>query len=148
MAYQKILIAVDGSETSIKAAKAGLELSHQLDAHAGLIFVIDSRKAIGNPDTGITRDDAILIMKKEAEQTLDQLAEMFNGKELRKFMPEGHPVEQVIRKAEGWEADLIVIGTHGHTGLKHLLMGSTAENLIHHAHRPVMVVPGKTDENE
>lgn len=137
------LIAVDGIETSVRAAKKGLELSHELNAHAGLIFVIDTAKAIGNPDTGITHADAILVLNKEAEQTLDQLADMFNGQELRKFMPEGHPIDEIINTAKGWEADMIVMGTHGYGGSRHLLFGSVAEHVIRHAHRPVMVVPSK-----
>ena len=144
MIYKKILIAVDSSECSMRAAKKGLALAHQVNAVAGLIFVIDITKAMGNPDAGTTRNDAELILKKEAEQTLDQLAAMYNGNELRKFMPEGHPVKEIIETARVWDADLIVMGTHGYKGLRHLFMGSTAEEVIRHAHLPVMVVPPKS----
>ena len=143
MSYNKILIAVDSSEYSMQAAKKGLELAHQLNAKAALIYVVDKSKAMGNIDAGIMPEEALLVLKKEVEQTLDQLATMYNGKELMKFMPEGHPTEDIINTAKIWEADLIVMGTHGRTGLKELLMGSVATYVIHHSKIPVMTVPFK-----
>ena len=140
MAYKKILIAVDSSEYSMKAAKKGLELAHQLGAKAALIFVVDESRGLGNIDAGITHEQALLVLKKEAEQTLDELAEMYNGNELMKFMPEGNPEEDILKTAENWNADLLVMGTHGRTGLKHLFMGSVAERVLRHSVIPVMVV--------
>lgn len=140
MAYKKILIAVDSSEYSMKAAKKGLELAHQLEAKAALLFVIEKSKALGNVDAGITHEQALIVLKKEAEQTLDELAEMYNGNDLLKFMPEGNSEEDILETAKNWKADLLVLGTHGRTGLKHLLMGSTAERVMRHSDIPVMMV--------
>jgi len=98
---------------------------------------------MGNIDAGILPAEALIVLKKEAEQALDELAEMYNGKGLMKFMPEGHPTEDIIKTAETWEADLIVLGTHGRTGLRHLLMGSIAEHIVRHSKIPVMIVPSK-----
>ena len=143
MSYNKILIAVDSSEYSMAAAKRGLELAHQLNAKAALIYVVDKAKAMGSVDAGIMPGEALLVLKKEVEQTLDQLAVMYNGNELMKFMPEGHPIDDIINTAKIWEADLIVMGTHGRTGLMHMVMGSVAEQVIKHSKVPVMVVPVK-----
>lgn len=141
MSYRKILIAVDGSEYALNAAKKGLELAQQLNASIALLFVVDTRKAIGNVDAGISHEDALLILKKEAEQTLDQVAEVYSGTGIVKFMPEGHPRQEILKIAEIWEADLIVLGTHGRKGLMHLLLGSSAEYIVRHSKVPVMVVP-------
>ncbi|MEO8648111.1 MAG: universal stress protein [Acidobacteriota bacterium] len=143
MKYKKILIAVDASEYSLNAAKKGLALSHQLNAQAALLFVVDTSKAMGNVDAGILPQQALIILKKEAEETLVQLAREYNGKDLVKFMPEGHPREDILKTAQTWNADLIVLGTHGRTGLMHLLLGSTAEYIVRHSKLPVMVVPSK-----
>ena len=140
MSYKKILIAVDSSEYSMKAAKKGLELAHQLGAKAALIFVVNKSKGMGNIDAGITHEQAMIVLKKEAEQTLDELAEMYNGDEVMRFMPEGNPEQDILKTAENWNADLIVVGTHGRTGLKHFLMGSVAESVVRHSDIPVMVV--------
>jgi nucleotide-binding universal stress UspA family protein len=52
----------------------------------------------------------------------------------------GIPADEIIRIAEQRQADLIVIATHGHTGLRHLFLGSVAERVIRHVHCPVLVV--------
>jgi nucleotide-binding universal stress UspA family protein len=52
----------------------------------------------------------------------------------------GTPWNRIVGAAKSWNADLIVIGTHGRTGLKHALMGSTAERVVRHATCPVLVV--------
>ncbi|MFH4965601.1 universal stress protein [Gaetbulibacter sp. M235] len=143
MSYSKILIAVDSSEYSMQAAKKGLELAHQVDAKVALLFVVDTSKAMGNVDAGILPEQALIVLKKKAEQTLDELATMYNGKDILKFMPEGSPTKDIIKTAEIWEADLIVMGTHGRTGLLHLLVGSVSEHIIRHSKIPVMVVPSK-----
>lgn len=143
MTYKKILIAVDSSEFAMRAAKKGLQLAHQLNADTALLYVVDKSKAMGNVDAGIFPDEALMVLKKEVEQTLDQLARMYNGKNLVKLMPEGHPTEDILKTAETWGADLLVVGTHGRTGLVHLLMGSVAEYLVRHSKIPVMVVPLK-----
>lgn len=143
MAFQRILIAVDSSEYAMQAAKRGLELAHALHAQAALLYVVDTAKAMGNIDAGISPENALIVLKREAEETLGQLARMYNGSELMKFMPEGHPVEEIIGTAASWNADLIVMGTHGRTGLAHLFAGSVAEQVLRHARIPVMVVPSE-----
>lgn len=137
------MIAVDSSESSLAAAKKGLELSHQLHAKAALLFVIDKTRTVHSADTGILPGEAIVVLKKEAEQTLDQLAAMYNGSDIVKFMPEGYPDEDIIKMAATWEADLIVMGTHGRTGLMHLLTGGVTEYVLRHSKIPVMIVPSK-----
>jgi nucleotide-binding universal stress UspA family protein len=53
----------------------------------------------------------------------------------------GHPGDQICAQANKKRADLIVTSTHGTTGLSHVLLGSTAEYVVRHAHIPVLVVP-------
>jgi len=143
MSFSKILIAVDSSEYSMQAAKKGLKLAHQINAKVALLYVVDTSKAMGNIEAGILPEQALIVLKKEAEQTLDELATMYNSKDILKFMPEGSPTKDIIKTAEIWEADLIVMGTHGRTGLLHLLVGSVSEYIIRHSKIPVMVVPSK-----
>lgn len=81
---------------------------------------------MGNVDARVIPGEALIVLKKEAEQTLAQLAEMYNGKELMKFMSEGHSAEDIIKTAEKWAADLIVMGTHGRT---ELIVGKTKISL-------------------
>ncbi len=141
MNYKKILLAVDSSEYSLNAAQKGMELAHLIDASVAVVCVVDASKALGNFDVGLLPGEALLALNKEAEQTIGQLVKMYTGDEMMKFIPEGFPREEILKTAETWQADLIVMGTHGRTGLSHLLMGSTAEYVIHHSKVPVLIVP-------
>ncbi len=143
MTFSRIIVAIDSSEFAMAAARKGLEMASQLNAQAALLFVVDKSKAMGNADAGITPHEALIILKKEAEQTLDQLAQMYGGPTVLKFMPEGNPKDDIIRMSETWGADLLVIGTHARTGLVRLLLGSVAEHVVRHSTIPVMVVPSK-----
>jgi nucleotide-binding universal stress UspA family protein len=144
MTYSKIIIAVDSSEYSMKAAKVGFELAHQLNAKVALLFVIDEAMAMGEPEANITAKQAMLVLLRDAERTLDQLKKSHSkGKDIAIYTPEGLAKEDIIKTAEIWGADLIVMGTHGRTGLRHLIMGSVAENVVRHSKIPVLVVPSK-----
>ncbi len=139
--FQKLLIAVDSSDCSLHAARVGLDLASKLDAETALIYVVDTSKTIGNPDTGITREDALIVLKKEVETVFEQIAQMAGDLKVSRFMPEGHPPEELLKIADFWNADLLVMGTHGYKGWQHFLKGSIAEHTIRFATLPVMVVP-------
>jgi len=142
MTYQRILIGIDSSPCSFHAAKKGFTLAHQLNATVGLIFVIDQHKEITNPDLGITPQQSQSILLQQAEESIEQLVKLYHESgDILRFTPEGYPKEQILITAKDWNADLIIIGTHGRSGLAHLLMGSVAEHIIRHAQKPVMIVP-------
>lgn len=142
MNFKKILIAVNSSAFSLKAAKVGFALAHTLDAEVALIYVVDRTKESVNIETGPTREQSEMILLKEAQETIDQLINMYNGaKKLYKFTPEGFPKEEILNIAKEWEADVIVMGTHGRSGLSHFFQGSLAEHVVKHACVPVMVIP-------
>lgn len=147
MKYKKILIAVDSRESSLEVSRKGFDLAVQMQAEAALIFVIDKTKAVGNPDAGILPKDALMILKKEAQNTLDQLIALNNqSPDTLKFMPEGLPKEDIIKTAEMWGADLIVEGLHGKRGIALWAMGSIAQHILLHSKVPVMVVPMQEKE--
>ena len=81
-------------------------------------------------------------VKQEAEQRLSALAERARGKGVRveQHVREGYPATIIIEEATELGADLLVIGTHGHTGLKHLLLGSIAERVVQKSPCPVLTV--------
>jgi nucleotide-binding universal stress UspA family protein len=81
-------------------------------------------------------------VKSEAEQQLAVHAEELRGRGLavEALVREGYPATVIVDEAAAQGADLIVIGTHGHTGLKHLLLGSIAERVVQKAPCPVLTV--------
>lgn len=142
MQYNKILIAVDSSSYSMHAAKMGFVLAHQLNASVGLLYVVDRSREVVNADLGITPEQSETILLKQAEETIEQLIKMYAGVEdVVRFTPEGFPKKEIINTANEWEADVIVMGTHGRTGLAHIMLGSVAEYVIKHSAIPVMIIP-------
>lgn len=139
MGYDKILIAVDNSTFSNTAARKGFDLARQLRADVALVFVVNKAKVIHNADSGILPEEAMTMLHREAEKTLHEIASWHL--DVKTFMPEAVPAEGIIQTAQDWGADLIVMGTHGRTGLKHLLLGGVAEHVIRHSKIPTLVVP-------
>jgi nucleotide-binding universal stress UspA family protein len=144
MQYKKVLIAVDNSAYSMKAAKTGFAIAHAMKAVIGMLYVINRAKEIINPDLGITPEQSQTILLKDVEKTIEQYIKMYNRiDEVFQFTPEGFPEHEILNIAKEWEADLIVIGTHGRSGLGRILTGSVAEYVIRHAEIPVLVIPPK-----
>jgi nucleotide-binding universal stress UspA family protein len=138
------MIAVDSSRHAHAAAERGFDLALRLDAKVGLLYVVDTAKTISEVDAGIVHEDLLGVLKQEADATLDTLISEFGPTAIERIVPQGHPRLEILACAERWKADLLVIGTHGRTGLMHLVMGSTAEYIVRHARLPVMVVPLNT----
>jgi nucleotide-binding universal stress UspA family protein len=141
MAYKKILIAVDSSEFSVNAAKHAIALAAEVGAAVTLLYVVEESKAVSNPDAGFGLTETLLILKKEAEDVLDTISKLAGNVPLTRLMPTGDPRVDIISTAAAIEADLIVMGTHGRTGLRHMIIGSVAEYVVRHAAIPVLVVP-------
>ena len=149
MPFGKILIAVDDSAFSLRAAEAGFDLARSLDAEVALVFVVNRSKQVINADIGITAAESRNILLQEAEKTIDSFVRMFGGKDkLYRFTPEGLPEREIVNMAREWGADLIVLGTHARSGLQRILTGSVAEYVIRHARVPVMVVPPGMDRKK
>ena len=141
MAYSNILIAIDGSVYSMNAVMKGIELAKELSANVILLSVVDMTSLIDNAAVGVIVDkDLEAIYKEEANKLLVETMEKYPYRKTTKIMEEGVPEEAINTIAERHKADLIVMGTHGRTGLEHLFMGSVAEQVVRHSKIPVMVV--------
>jgi nucleotide-binding universal stress UspA family protein len=86
------------------------------------------------------RAEQLTARAAEAQQTAGLVAEP--------VVREGDARSVIIDEAKEWEADLIVVGSHGYTGLKRLLIGSVAQSVVHHAPCSVEVVRSKTTPTE
>ena len=143
MDYQKILIAVDDSSHSMKAARVGFALAHRLKATIGLVFVINKSNEVFNTDLGITPEQSKSALLKEAEITIDQYIKLYDDiDEIFRFTPEGFPEKEILSIAKEWQADLIVMGSHGRSGLSRMLSGSLSDYIVRHADIPVLITPG------
>lgn len=140
---KEILVPTDFSKPSAGALKYALGFAKEFGARLTLVSVIEPRAySEFLPADSAVEDD----LAREAKQKLEALR-LQQGKEARRIKDVrvliGKPFQEIARLAQGLKFDLIVIATHGRTGLKHVLMGSTAEKVIRHAPCPVFVVREK-----
>jgi nucleotide-binding universal stress UspA family protein len=141
-AVKKILIAIDDGPISEKVALNGFQLGQQLNAELALVSVTDTT-LMRNADD-VTQGEMENMVKSELRKNQQILIDkVFKDFKVSTFVEEGKPYEMILKVADEWEADLIVLGTHGRTGLKHLLMGSVAEKLMKHSAKPLVIIPAK-----
>ena len=151
---KKILIAVDASEYSQKAAQYGMGLAQQLDAEVALIHVDEfpmMTNVGGDPILGdqmIVLPELAEIQKDSANHLLEQMvADYGEGLTATKIIKSGDIKSEILETAKSWDASIIVMGTHGRTGLDHFLLGSMAESITRHSDCPVMIVPNRAAES-
>lgn len=133
---------VDDSPCSVRAARYGFELARELGAKVALLSVVDAALAEGNVDAGIFPEQEGLKLKQAAEELLHNIRNDYgHGMETEFFAPEGDVKRVVLQMAKEWKAKLLVMGSHGRSGLTKLLMGSVTEEVIRHSPVPVVVVP-------
>jgi nucleotide-binding universal stress UspA family protein len=138
MSIRKILIAVDDQPLSVRAAEIGAELARALGGEAALIHVI----AQGYPgDTGIPPQQLVAEAHEESKRLLSGFREQLSlPASTLEFVQAGAPAETIVQAAVEWRADLVVIGSHGRTGVRRALLGSIAEGVMRSAPCPVLVV--------
>jgi nucleotide-binding universal stress UspA family protein len=138
-----IIIPVDLSEPSRKALRYAFALAQQFDAKLILFYAVEP---VATPD--FAYHPLMMETKKviaAAEERLQKLCaeEGIDASWVENtLVRQGVAHDQITEAALNYKADLIVIATHGHTGLKHVLLGSTAERVVRHARCPVLVVRG------
>jgi len=142
----KILIAVDLSESSDLIIKKGIELAIKMEASVILSSVVPMYVDYLQSQMSMvpTPWDEIYTAQKEAAiKELKLVQDKFPNIPIEIFVEVGNAKDVVIEKAIMDKVDYIVVGTHGRTGFSHVVMGSTAEYIVRHATMPVMVVPMK-----
>lgn len=139
---KKILIAVDSDPSSEKIALNGFQLALQLNADIALLSVVDTTMLIteGAVTPKEFADMTIKEFKKNQKMLIDTV---FKKHKVGTFVEEGIPYAVILNVAKEWDADIIVLGTHGRTGISHLIMGSVAEKIVRHSEIPVFIIPVK-----
>jgi len=137
----EILIAVDLSPLSETVIKAGVELAGKMNAAVTLFTVIEIGIGLGLPETGPVFTDDIPARVKEAEGILQSYKDQYPDANINITVSTGNPKNETLDQAHDGSTAILVVGTHGRTGLNHMLVGSTAEYIIRHARIPVLVVP-------
>lgn len=144
MQVKSILVPTDFSDNAKAAVDYGCELARLFKADLHLLFVVDNpanyaveMEMVGAPACAYDMVEA----EKHAIERLSKLpGTKLDGSKIVRKTAIGSPCQGITRYAKDNEIDLLVISTHGHTGLTHFLMGSVAENIVRTAPCPVLTV--------
>lgn len=144
----RILVPVDFSECSVKALRYALPFARQFGAEIAVLYVLQAYYPGGELNHNL---DLAYLEKEIADNAARDVRELVEREigdavPVRGLVRNGRPADQVCRQAKEDETDLIIVSTHGHTGLKHIMMGSIAELIVRHAPCPVLVV--RTNEHD
>jgi len=144
LGFRRILVPIDFSECSIHGLAYAKALAKQFGSKLVLLNSIALQYYFTSDE--YARYDWPLLMEQAEKSSRSQMRELiektnWEGIEVEASLQIGHAGEQICARALEQKADLIVTSTHGTTGFKHILVGSTAEYVVRHAACPVLVVP-------
>ncbi len=140
---KKILVPIDFSDYSKSALKYAVNFARYFNADLFLVYVVEP--VIYPPDFSmgqIAFPTADLEMDRRAVDELNKLAknEIPSDLNVKTIVKTGKPFLEIIETASEEDADLIIIATHGHSGVEHILFGSTAEKVVRKAPCPVLTL--------
>ena len=139
---KSILVPLDFSPSSKRALDYAVSLARQFKAKLTLLHVVEP---MGTPDFAASfplmmEDDKLMAAAKNELEHALKAARVPRGLVERILVRFGRSFHEITEAARTRKADLIIISTHGYTGLKHALLGSTTERVVRHAPCPVLVV--------
>lgn len=137
--YQKILIALDGSEGSARAVPHAIDLAKGNGGEVIAVHVDERMVAKGDMPPVHPNEEQILQEVRDQVNAIQSGG--VNAELVRTTVIVGGPGSAIAKVAEDVDADLIVIGTRGHSSIPGLILGSVAHRLLHVAHRPVLAIP-------
>jgi nucleotide-binding universal stress UspA family protein len=143
--YERIEVAIDGSEAATDALREALRLANQLGSRLRLIYVVDFGSLLVEGAEGVDIEAFEKAWCARGQQVLEQGAKMAQaaGIEVETVLLEAEDqrVSDVIAAdAASWHADLLVVGTRGRHGISRLLLGSVAEGVARASSMPVLLV--------
>lgn len=139
----RILVPIDFSDHSRKALRYAIPFAEQFGATVDLVYVVEPTVYPADFSFGQVGFPAIEDeLRKRGAEELDELVEKEIGKRVkaRRAVRTGKAFYEILLYAREEKIDLIIIATHGHTGIEHVLFGSTAEKVVRKAPCPVLVV--------
>ena len=144
---KRILVPIDFSEHSKNALQYAIPFAKQFDAELLLVYIVEPTiypADFSFGQVGIPSLEA--EMREKGKESLKRLVKEQVAGEVsaRTIIHTGKPFLEIINVAREEKVDLIIIATHGHSGVEHILFGGTAEKVVRKAHCPVLVVRPRT----
>jgi nucleotide-binding universal stress UspA family protein len=138
---KRVLVAVDGSEAAVRAARMGADVAARFGARVTLIYVVP--RLLLPPDVyGLTVEEVEREQSSHGQEVLrSALAALAGaGVELDSTVLSGPPAETLAEAAAAPDVDLVVVGSRGQGAVKRMLLGSVSDRLVHICPRPILVV--------
>jgi nucleotide-binding universal stress UspA family protein len=147
--YERVLVPTDGSDIAERAVDHAVAIADAFDGELHALSVVDVAAAGGEMDM-VPTASVIEALTERGEAAVEAVAEDGSdaGIEVVTEVQQGFPGSGVLRYAREHEVDIVVMGTHGRTGLGRVLLGSTTERLVRRAEMPVCAVPPADREGE
>jgi nucleotide-binding universal stress UspA family protein len=144
----KILVPIDGSKVSQKAAKYAVELAKQAGASLTLLSVLDKRflveQAVSSSVSPTHLKEPVEdYLKQSAQSATDAIIKLCNRNRVqcKAAIRKGHPVEEIVNEATKSKVDLIIMGSHGKSALRAAMLGSVTYGVMHKDSKiPVLIV--------
>ena len=143
--YKRIVVPVDGSETAQKALATALQMARESSGCVHLVHVVEGLTPMTADPYGAYSGDVIEVMRQSGRKILDDALALARSEgvqaDTQLFDNFGERLAEVVAdSATRFNADLMVVGTHGRRGLGRVLMGSGAEQIIRLSPVPVLVL--------
>lgn len=141
--FDRILVPTDGSDPAQSAVDMALDLADAHGATLHALFIVDQPTSVSGFGEGYSGLDNLLdALEAEAHRVTDDIAEQASarGIETTTAVRRGNPHDDILAYATEQDVDVIVMGTHGRTGVKRALLGSVTENVVRHSEIPVLTV--------
>jgi len=143
LGIKSILVPIDFSEHSKNALKYAIPLAEEFEATLHLVYVVEP--TIYPADLGfgqVVLPGVEDELRQKGAEELRSLIEREIGSRVKasSAVRTGNPHQEILAEAEEMDVNLIIVATHGHSGVEHMLFGSTADRIVHHAKCPVLTV--------
>ncbi|MDS0260773.1 universal stress protein [Haloarcula sp. S1CR25-12] len=139
--YDDILLPTDGSDGITQAAKHAEALAERFDATIHVLSVVDTRNRFESPTSGLSAEAWKEAERERAEHAVETtLAALSQSLPVETAVVDGVPKTAILDYVESEGMDMVVMGTHGRTGLDHYLIGSVAEKVVRRSPVPVVTV--------
>jgi nucleotide-binding universal stress UspA family protein len=147
---KKILVPTDFSRISYSAFEYARDLAERMDSEIHIIHVMEkSPPLLSANKSGLTEEEVVRALEVEARKKLSEAASCLkedSGILVKEVFRIGNDYEEIVNYAKEINSDIIIIATHGRTGILHTLMGSVAEKVIRFSKCPVLVISAKEEE--
>jgi nucleotide-binding universal stress UspA family protein len=140
LSAKHVLVPLDFSDPSMKALDAGADLAKTYNGKVLIVYIAEP--APFSPELVVPADGYEQKVTEKATARLDEIcrSHISQGVEAAYKIRFGHPYDEIIGLANEEQVDLIVMATHGHSGVRHMLLGSTTEKVVRGASCPVLTM--------